>query len=219
LISEACPGRVSEHGYANRGELSPALGGLFGVEQAGLRMAREPDGGARWMPAERTWGEFLEPAMLEGAGPLKGHRARANLCVETFSCAGSRPILTHNGAVAGTVRKAGRGKAWLLGAYLGHTGTAYRDEATPAFVGALLAQCGVAPARAGALLLRKRAAAAGDRQAWFLTNPTAADAVATVDVSGWPKVEDLLGGRLRRDGDTVEVAVAGLDVRVLVVSK
>jgi beta-galactosidase len=219
LISEACPGRVTEHGYANRGELSPALRALFGVAQAGLCMVSEPDGGSRWMPAERTWGEFLEPAMLEGAGPLKGRQARANLYLQTFACAGSRPILTHAGAPAGTVRRAGRGKAWLLGTFLGHAGTAYRNPETAAFVGALLAECGVAPARAGALLVRKRAAAGGGKQAWFFTNPTVDQVVATIEVPGWPKVEDLLGGRVGRRGDAVELAVDALDVRVLIVSR
>ena len=77
LISEACPGRLDEHGYARRGELSPTMGELFGVRQRSLTMVAEaypgscdePDAGTgRWSPTPRTWGEYLAPAMLVGTG-------------------------------------------------------------------------------------------------------------------------------------------------------
>ncbi len=109
LISEACPGRVTEHAFASRGELSARLRKLFGVEQAGLAMVREPGNGSRWMPAERTWGEFLDAAMLDGAGPLRGHAVRANLYVETFAPKGSRPILRHGEPRPARCAKRGRG--------------------------------------------------------------------------------------------------------------
>ncbi len=80
-------------------------------------------------------------------------------------------------------------------------------------------QCGVQPARAGRLMVRKRASAAGDQQAWFFTNPTDAEAIESIDVSGWAKVEDLMSGRVRRNAGRVELTVKGLDVRVLVVSR
>ena len=77
LISEAAPGRANEYGFCNRGELSPAMASLFGVQQTGFNMVREPDGAERWSRPERTWGDYLEATMLEGAGPLAGHRLRA----------------------------------------------------------------------------------------------------------------------------------------------
>jgi len=218
LISEAAPGRINEHAYANRGELSPTLAGLFGVRQLSLTMVREPDETQRWMPAQRTWGEFLDPVTLEGVGPLAGQRTRANLYVETFECVDSEPILRHDIAPAGAARTAGDGKAWLLGTYVGHSGTAYRDAESHEFALALMAQCGVAPERAGELLLRKRV---GDgKEAWFFTNPKDQDAAGAVDVSGWAHVSDLLGGARDVEADgKVSLTVPALDVRVLIVEQ
>lgn len=217
LISEACPGRMDAHGLCVRGELSPGAAALFGVRQTGLTMVREPQGGARWSPPERTWGEYLDEATLAGRGPLQGHTARANVYIETFDCLDSAPLLAYGDAVAGTVRAAGQGRAWLLGTYLGHNGAAYRGEPTAAFVRALLAQCGVAPGRADRLLLRKRVTA--NKEAWFLTNPTAGEISARVDVSGWRQVEDLLGEPLAVDGAEAALTVPGLDVRVLILRR
>ncbi len=91
LISEACPGRIDEHGDARRGELSPTMGDLFGVRHHSLTMVAEPadgfdGGGARWSPTPRTWGEYLPSAMLTGTGPLAGRKVRANVYIETFDC-------------------------------------------------------------------------------------------------------------------------------------
>ena len=218
LISEAAPGRLDEHGYANRGELSPAMRRLCGVRQLSFTMVHEPEGGARWSPQERTWGEYVEPAMLEGAGPLTGQAVRANVHIETFACEEGKPVLRYGDAVAGTVRTAGKGKAWLLGTYVGHGGTAYRDEPTAAGVTALLAQCGVAPERQGSLLLRKRVASG--KEAWLFTNPGEADVTETIDVAGWWGVSDLLGDPLvRDDAGRIVLSVPSLDVRVLVLTK
>jgi hypothetical protein len=218
LISEAAPGRLNEHGYANRGELSPALAALFGVRQKSLTMVREPGEAPRWMPRERTWGEFLDAVMLDGVGPLAGKQARANLYIETFDCDDSEPILRYETAIAGTMRAAGKGKAWLLGTYVGHSGTAYRDHASHEFVHALLSACGVAPERAGSLLIRKRVSPA--KEAWLFTNPTAQEMSAHVEVGEWARVSDLLDGPMAvgPDGGTA-VTVPALDVRVLVLER
>ena len=127
---------------------------------------------------------------------------------------GSEPLLCYGGVVAGTVRQVGQERAWLLGTYAGHNGTAYRDEESRAFVRALLAECGVRQAHHGQLLLRKRAVAG--KEAWLFTNPTDHDVTERVDVSGWVHVEDLLGEPLERDGDVIVLTVKSLDVRGLV---
>ena len=215
LIAEACPGRLTREGFATRGELSPAARELFGVSQAGLVMVREPEKTQRWMPYERTWGEFAPAQCLTGAGPLSGRQVRASFYLETFTCADSEPVLRTDEAVAGTVRQVEKGRAWLLGTLVGHSGTAYRDEHAPGFVRALLAECGVAPAHEGSLLLRKRVAAGGE--AWLFTNPLAETVTEKVDVSGWQVVEELGGESLERNGDEVSVTVEGLDVKVLIV--
>jgi hypothetical protein len=215
LISEACPGRINEHAYCNRGELSPTLRELFGVRPESFTMVREPDGGARWSPAERTWGEYLDAAMLEGTGALTGHALRANVYIETFTCRGSEPCLLYGDRGAGVLRKLGRGEAWLLGTFAGHCGTAYRDSASQACLRALLAHCGIQPNHTGELVLRKRIGTR--RQAWIFTNPLDRPITERINVAGWPNVQDLLGDPLDRQDNLVTLTVPSLDVRVLIV--
>ncbi|MFH1007035.1 MAG: beta-galactosidase [Candidatus Latescibacterota bacterium] len=216
LISEAAPGRIDEHGFCNRGELSPAMRDLFGVRHDTFTMVREPDCGTRWSPPERTYGEYLDAAMLTGDGPLAGHRVRANGYIETFQCQDSQPCLRFGDAVAGTVRHVGRGSAWLLGTFAGHNGTAYSDGETQACLRSLLDQCGVFPEHTGALLLRKRVR--GDQAAWIFTNPTPDDVTESINVDGWKEAQDIFGERLPQNGNTVSVKVKSLDVRILVLT-
>jgi len=217
LISEACPGRINAYSLANRGEMSPAARQLFGVRHESLTMVREPAGGTRWSPTERTWGEYLDDTFLTGTGPLEGLKLRANVYVETFTCRESEPCLMIGEAVAGTVRRAGSGRAWLLGTLAGHNGTAYADEDRRALIRALLEQVGVRREHQGVLLLRRRAIAS--KEAWMFTNPTADDVTEQVDVSGWTLVRDLLGDPVERAGDRFDLTVKALDVRVLVLEK
>jgi beta-galactosidase len=218
LVSEAAPGRINEEGFCNRGELSPALAALFGVRQNDFSMVREPEGGSRWSPAERTWGEYLDAQMLDGAGPLAGQRLRANVYLQTFDCLpGTDPVLRAGEAVAGVRRSVGKGQAWLLGTYVGHSGTAYRDPAVHAAVKTLLAACGMVPEHEGRLILRKRVASG--KEAWLFTNPTGKPVTETVSIAPWREVRDLLGGPLNRSNDRVELTVDGLDVRVLMLQQ
>jgi beta-galactosidase len=221
LISEASPGRIDAHGYARRGELSPTLARLFGAGQQSLTMVAEPQRAhvrtGRWSPTPRTWGEYLAPAMLVGAGPLDGQAVRANVYIETFDVQAADPCLRYGDAVAGTVRSVGNGSAWLLGTYVGHNGTAYRDDQTRAFVRALLEQCGVRNAHEGELLLRKRVLAG--KEAWLFTNPTERRITEGVDVSGWMTARDLLGESLLWEEDWIDLSVDSLDVRVLILER
>jgi len=218
LISEAAPGRIDENAMCTRGELSPALAALFGVRQASFTMVREPDGGARWSPPERTWGEYLDAQLLDGAGPLAGHTLRANVYLETFDCLdGAEPVLRAGGTVAGVRRRAGKGQAWLLGTYVGHNGTAYRDPAIHATVKALLAACGVTPEHDGALIVRKRVTP--DNEAWIITNPTGEPITESFSVTSWMGIDDLLGQPVERAEAQLTVTVEGLDVRVLIVGR
>lgn len=217
LISEAAPGRMNEYTFCNRGELSPALRQLFGVRQQRFTMVREPAGGTRWSPAERTWGEYLDATFLKGTGPLANQRLRANVYVETFECRGGLPCLLYRNEVAGVVRRHGRGQAWLLGTYAGHNGTAYRDGDTRTALNALLAQCGIVPAHPGRLLLRKRVTPR--KEAWLFTNPTSAYVTESIDVRGWRTVADLFGDPLPPQASHVRLTVPSLDLRVLVVTR
>jgi hypothetical protein len=217
LICEASPGRIDEHACCNRGELSPTMADLLGVQQESFTMVREPEGGERWSPRERTWGEYLEAAELEGVGPLAGLCLRASGYIETYRPEEATPCLRYGEQVAGVVRPVGKGQAWLLGTYVGHSGTAYRHEDVQAFVRGLLAQCGVRPNHEGRLLLRKRAMEG--KEAWIYTNPHEEAVSEEIDVRGWAQVEDLLGEPLLRMGDTIHLQVAGLDVRALILQR
>lgn len=217
LISEACPGRITEHAFCNRGELSPAARELFGVSHESLTMIREPEFGQRWSPPERTWGEYLPAIMLVGTGLLAGHKLRANVYLETFICHGSQPILLDDDRITGTVRSLGSGRAWLLGTFVGHNGTAYRDKDSHACIRQLMAQCGVSPEHQGHLLLRKRVLP--NKEAWIFTNPSDYEITERISLRGWPRVDDLLGEPFVREGDEVVLTVKGLDVRVLLVER
>ena len=218
LVSEAAPGRIDENGFCNRGELSPVLAALFGVRQAGFAMVREPDGGARWSPAERTWGEYLEALTLEGTGPLTGHRLRANVYLETFECgAEAEPVLKAGDAVAGVRRAVGQGQAWLLGTYVGHQGTAYRDPVHVVAVKAIVNAGGVAPEHEGRLICRRRVGKT--KEIRFYVNPFERALCETVSVAGFDRVSGLLGETVERGGDAVRLTVEGLDVRALVLER
>jgi hypothetical protein len=54
------------------------------------------------------------------------------------------------------------------------------------------------------------------KEAWIFVNPTHERLEEAVDVSGCANVTDLLGQPVIREGDTVRLAVDGLDIRVLV---
>ncbi len=217
LICEAAPGRVNEYTYCNRGELSPEARELFGVRNESFTMVREPGDGKHWSPSERTWGEYLDATMLTGSGPFDGCRVRANVYIETFKVQGSTPFLKYREQTAGVFRKLGKGTAWLLGTYVGHNASYYRDDETQQFVRSLLERCGVKSSVAGSLLFRRRAIKG--KEAWIFTNISREDITEAVNVKGWKRVEDLLGEKVKRTGDTVHLTVKPLDVRVLVVSK
>ncbi len=217
LVLEACAGRINEYGVCRRGELAPALAELAGVRQASLTMVREPQNGHRWMPGERTWGEFRDAIWLRGDGPLAGHELRANLYVQTFTLAGGQAVLHCGEDVAGVHRQVGAGQVWLLGSFVGHGGTAYRDPRHHAAIGALLDACGVPSDAVGKLLRRRRVTA--QQEAWLLTNPTDKAECAAVDVTGFTRAELLGGGPLPINGNRVLLSVNSLDVVVLVLSR
>lgn len=217
LISEACPGRSNEYAFCNRGELSSEARELFGVSQKEFIMVREPEKGKRWSPQERTWSEYLDETMLSGCGQLKGYKLRANVYIETFECKGSKPILTYNDSIAGTVNKVGKGKAWLLGTFAGHNGTAYCDKETRALVRALFEQCGIAPGHKGKLLLRKRITE--KKEAWIFTNPTEDDLVEQINIEGYKAVEDLLDNKIECEENCIKLKINSLDVRVLILTR
>ena len=217
LICEALPGRVDEVCYSVRGEMNPIFAELFGVRHDSCVIVREPAGGARWTPPERTYGEFVDAVTLQGEGALAGHSLQAHFYLQTFVPTGSEPVLRDGSRVAGVRRTVGRGSAWLLGTFAGFGGTAYRDDASRNAVLSILRQCGVVPDVCGALLRRRRVA--GKKEAWLLTNPHANDVREMVDVKGFRRVTDLFDAPLVREGERVVVDVASLDVAGLILER
>ncbi|MBA4168483.1 MAG: beta-galactosidase [Chitinophagaceae bacterium] len=217
LISEAAIGRINENGISVRGEMSPRMRKLLGINQKSFTMVNEAGEDKRWMPQERGFGEFLPAAKLQGTGLMKGTSIRANFYLQTFDPGTAEPVLQYGNEVAGTVRTAGKGRAWIIGSFVGHNGTAYRDDDALAFVKKLMDNCGVEGESKGKLLLRRRIGA--NREAWLLTNPTPNEVTEPIDVSGWTKVTGLLDTFPEKNGDKISVTVPSLDVKVLIMEK
>lgn len=214
-ILEAAAGRLDEHNTARRGEINPLLARLSGVNQRDLRMVREPGEEPRWMPVERSWGEFVDNLPLEGEGPLQGCRVLPNLYVQTFMEHAAETVLRYDGEPAGVLAPVENGRLLVLGTLVGHNASAYRDSSTPALVTRLLSLGGVSAAHPGRLL--KRIRGEGGKQAWFFTNPCGEPITETVHV-GTASVEDLLSEPFERQGEKVTLTVEPLDVRVLILS-
>jgi beta-galactosidase len=233
VVSEACIGRLNEHAFANRGEISPAAADLFGARHRRLVMVREPEDPPRWMPTERTWGEYAEYGLVAGAGVFHGAAVAPALYIQTFEPTSGETVFTWHGEPAGVLRGAacgpedrpaagagGKGGALLLGTLAGHQGMAYRGPENRDLVARVLRWTGVQPhpaCPAGRLLVRRRFAP--EAEAWFFTNPHSGTITEEVDISGFRGVEDLLGGELPRNGNRVSLTVDELDVRVLVLRR
>ena len=155
--------------------------------------------------------------MIQGVGSLAGGRVRGNLYVQTFKCEGSEPCLMYRDQVAGVFRRVGQGSAWLIGTYLGHSATAYRDEEVSTTIRRILTPSGLSPEHAGRLLMRRRCI--DNKEAWLLTNPTRETLTEALDVTGWTEVTDLFGSRIQCEGGFIELSVESLDVAGIVVSR
>ena len=213
MICEAGVARVNENSYSNRGEISAAASELFGAIPLSFTMVREPGGERRWSPWDRTWGEFLESTSLKGAGELNGKEALANVYIQTFDAVDSAPCLFFEDKIAGTVRRNGKGKAWLLGTYVGHNGTAYRNKGTQEFVATLMKRCNVLPVHSGELLVRKRRIK--DKEAWIVTNPTDHEVTEVLRVGDWSTATDLFEKSLEIADKRTQLSVGSLDVKVV----
>jgi beta-galactosidase GanA len=215
LICEAAAGRLDEHNTARRGEIAPTLAQLAGCLHHSIQMVREPNAEQRWMPVERTWGEFLDAAVLEGQGKLSGVCTPANLYVQTFTPITGKSVLQTNGQTTGVMNTAGKGTILLLGTLVGHNAFAYRNPDTPRFIRRLLELGGVTPASTGGLL--KRVRATPTKKALFFTNPGIEPLTETVEVQA-RQVEDLLGEPIALVNGRVTLTVQPYDVRVLILS-
>lgn len=217
LISEACPGRIDENGFCNRGELSPILSKLFAVKHLNFTAVREPAGGKKWSFPERTWGDFADATMLQGQGLLKRHKMRANLYLETFECNGSTPVFKYGKETAGAMNVHGKGKAWILGTFAGHNGTAYSDSQTWESIISILKESGVNAVKYGKLLVSKRVTPR--KEAWIFFNPSEEKTTEKISTEAWKRVYDFFGDKNISHNGVVELAVDSLDCRILILER
>ena len=214
LICEGATGRINENSLAVRGEMSPVIAGMAGVEQKSFIMVREPGNGRRWSAEERTWGEFEPVTYLEGIGEFAGTRTLANYYLQTFTCREGTPVFKAGGEVAGCENNVGKGKIWLLGTFIGHNGTAYDTPGTLALVNKFMQLAGLAPQKIGNLLVQKRIH--GNKEAWIITNPTEADVSESIDISQMKKPEVLIGDQWEIKNGQAKIRVKSLDIIVVV---
>jgi len=210
-------GRINENGFSVRGEINLITRNALGISQKSFQLINEPNNEHRWMPGERTWGEYLEPSKLIGAGAFNGDSVTANFYLQTFNSGDAEPILKYGKDVAGVSKKIGNGKMILLGTFIGYNATAHTNEATNHFVENLVTSCGVKKENKGKLLLRRRIG--NNREAWILINATDKDFSEMIDLEQWKNVKDLFNEPVEKNGNGIKVTIKSLDVKVLIVSK
>ena len=214
LISEGGAGRINENLMAERGEISPVIAEMAGVQQKSFTQIREPNNGSRWTPTERSWGEFAPSSWLEGEGVLAGQKMLANYYLQTFELQGGTPIFKVENEVVGVVNNYGKGKIWLFGTFFGHGGTAYFENSNFEFVMKLMDEAGVTPQKIGNILVQKRVN--GNKEAWILTNPTDSNVIEKLDISRMKNVEVLYGDNLKIKHKTLEIQMKSLEIAVIV---
>jgi hypothetical protein len=214
LICEGAAGRISENSLAVRGEMSPVIAEMAGVEQKSFIVVREPDNEQRWTPRERTWGEFAPVTYLNGTGEFKGLKTLANYYLQTFKCNGGTPIFKVGDEVAACENKVGKGKIWLLGTFFGHNGTAYFNPSMLDLCDKFMKLSGLTSQKIGNLLVQKRVN--GTQEAWIITNPTESDVSESIDISRMKNPEVLIGDKWEIKNGLAKIRVKSLDIIVVV---
>ena len=211
LVSEATPGRINADGMARRGMM--AMGEVFGVKNKSLKMVHEPGHEHRFTPHPRTWGEYLEPAELEGTGIFAGHKVRANIYIQCFERAGAEEILRYEGMTAGAVNSYGGGRAAIVGSYIGPSGMTYRNDASDSFVRRLLSLAGVEPSGNRGVNIRERRA--DGKRAFVLFNTSDETKNVRLDIEPGSYI-DSYGGKVSECEGGISVECEALDMAVVV---
>jgi hypothetical protein len=214
LICEGAAGRISENSLAVRGEMSPVIAEMAGVQQKSFIVVREPDNEQRWTPRERTWGEFAPVTYLEGIGEFEGFKTLANYYLQTFECLGGTPVFKAGDDVAACENTMGKGKIWLLGTFIGHNGTAYFTPSILELGDKFMKLSGVEAQKIGNLLVQKRIS--GEKEAWIITNPTQEDVTESFDISAMKNPEVLIGDKWEIKNNMAKITVNSLDIIVVV---
>ncbi|MCL2708233.1 MAG: beta-galactosidase [Defluviitaleaceae bacterium] len=213
LLEGAC-GRLSDTGYATRGQMNAVIRGALGANVKTFRLIREPGDEDRWTPGERTWGEFEDEGKMEGAGALSGCKIRANAFIETYEAEGCEAIFKFNGKTSGIEKKIGSGKIILAGTCLGHNATAYVENDSVETARKLLMHCGVRIKNAGGLLVSRRV---GEKlSAYIIVNPHERPLTETIPLPEGGRVVDAYGSAVTQEGGGFEITVGPLDATAVV---
>ena len=214
LVSEACPGRLSEFGFAAKGGMPPALQALFGVTFQDLLVIREPQNGSIWTGRENAYGDTAAYRELRGTGDFQEYSVMPAYLLNTFSTSSATTILRDQNRSAGTVNTYGSGGAYLIGTLLGHATLSYDDSRNSKFLAAVLSKHGVVPDRVGKLQRRRRIGAG--ETAWFLFNTTAAPIEETVQLENFSQVSGLLETVSPIKSGSVQVRLDPMSIRCLI---
>ncbi|MCL2774509.1 MAG: beta-galactosidase [Oscillospiraceae bacterium] len=211
LVSEATPGRVDEHGLTRRSKMT--MCDVFGVKHKSLQMVSEPGYEHRFTPNPRTWGEYLDPAEFTGTGIFDGHKLPTNLYIQCFELNGASEILSHNGMTAGAVK----GKAVIIGSYIGHNGTAYRNDASNIFAKKLLSLADIKSSDNNGVNIRERCA--DGKKAYIIFNTTNEIRGILLPIDGKFRYLDSYGGEVSWSADFISVTCDPLDMAVVVLTE
>ena len=206
LVSEATPGRINSNGMTRRSTM--AMRDVFGVKHKFLKMVSEPDYARQFTPQPRTWGEYLDPAEFDGTDIFDGHKLRANIYIQCFELNGAEEILKYDGITAGAINSYGKGKAIIIGSYIGHNGITYRNENSNNFLKKLLSLAGIGYADHNGVNIRERCA--DGKKAYILFNTT--NEIKKVSLPTDGEYIDGYGGKI--SGDSVEIEPLDMAVAV-----
>ncbi len=217
LICEGLAGRIDENSLAVRGEMSPIIAEMAGVEQKTLIMVREPNNERRWTPEERTWGEFAPVTYLEGTGDFKGIKTLANYYLQTFECKKGTPVFLAGNNVVASENKVGKGRIFLFGTLIGHNGTAFSNASSFDLCNKLMQLADIKPQIIGKLIYQRRVN--GNKEAWIITNPTENDVIEMFDTRNMKNFEVLIGDKIEMKDNKTKLTIKSLDICVLIFEK
>jgi len=215
LVSEATPGRIGSNGMTRRAKM--AMCDVFGVKHKFLKMVAEPNYEHRFTPHPRTWGEYLDPAEFNGMGIFDGHSLRTNLYIQCFDLDGAEEILNYDGMTSGAINSYGKGKAIIIGSYIGHNGSTYRNDNSNNFVKKLLSLAGVDCKNNDGVNIRERCA--DGKKAFIIFNTTNETKNVLLPINGI--YLDSYGCKILTSSDNVEIVieVEPLDMATVIVTE
>ncbi len=214
LLSECCPGRLNELGFAAPGAMPVALRKLFGATHEDLVMIREPNDKSLWTGQQAAYGDTVAYRDLRGSGVSSGRTIMPAYLLQTFKPTTAIPILLDGERVAGCVNAYGKGKAYLVGTLLGHATLSYDNSCNAKFLTTILNEHGISGDTVGKLRRRRREYRG--QAAWFLFNISGETVEESVPVPPNVLVADLSGVSLPVTSGCVRVSVTPMAVQCLI---